>query len=69
MHQTRKNINSTNKQEPMKMQEPQMKTLSQFTNKVFNKIVDHKRKIPTNLTGKFTVTSNRGNNCLFVLYL
>ena len=45
-----------------------MKPLVQHTNTVFTKIIDHKQKIATDLTGKLPVTSNRGNKYLFVLY-
>ena len=45
-----------------------MKLLVQQTDTVFTKIIDRKQKIATDLTGKFPVTSNRGNNHLFVLY-
>ena len=45
-----------------------MKLLVQQTNTVFANIIYRKQKIATDLTGKFPVTSNRGNNHLFVLY-
>ena len=45
-----------------------MTPLAQFTNTVFTKIINHKRQIATYLTGKFPVTSNRGNKYIFVLY-
>ena len=68
MHQTRKNINSTKQQDPMKLEEPHMTPLSQRTNTVFTKIINYKRQISTDLTGKFPVTSNRGNKYIFVIY-
>ena len=42
-----------------------MKPLIQQTNTVITKIIDHKRQIFTDLTGKFPVKSNRGNKYLF----
>ena len=45
-----------------------MKPLVQRTNAVFAKIINRKRQINTDLTGKFLVTSNRGNKYLFFLY-
>ena len=68
MHQTLKNLKSKNTQELNTPEEETMKTLVQLTNTVLIKIIDHKRKIATDLTGKFPVTSNRGNNYLFVIY-
>ena len=35
---------------------------------MFTKIINHKRKIATDLTGKFPFTSNRVNKYLFVIY-
>ena len=68
MHQTDKNINSTKKQEPKKLDEPLMKPMAQCTNKLLTKMIDHTRKIETYLTAKFPVTSNRGNRYLFVFF-
>ena len=45
-----------------------MKPLVKRTNIVFTKITDNKHQIATDLTGKFSVTSNRANKYLFVLY-
>ena len=45
-----------------------MKPLVQRNNTVFTNIIKHKRKIATDLTVKFPVTSNRGNKYLLVLY-
>ena len=45
-----------------------MKILVQQTNTVFTKIINHKWKIATDLTGKLPVTSNRRNNYTFFLY-
>ena len=42
--------------------------MAQQTNAMFTNIIDHKRKIATELTGKSQVTPNRGNKYLFVLY-
>ena len=50
------------------LEDPPMKPLVQFNNTVFTKIIDHKRQIATDVTGRFPVTSNRGNTYLFVLY-
>ena len=50
------------------LEDPQMKPLVQFNNTVFTKIIDHKRQIATEVTGRFPVTSNRGNKCLCFLY-
>ena len=55
MYQTSKNINYTKHQEPMKLEEQPMKTLAQCTNTMFTKIINHKRQIATDLTGKFPV--------------
>ena len=68
MNQKRSIINSTNQQEPMKLEYPQMKPLTQRTNTMFTKIINHTSQIATDLTGKLTVTSNRVNKYLFVLY-
>ena len=68
MHQTRKNLKSTKTQELKNPEEEQMKPLVQRTNTVFTKIINHKRKIATDLTGKSPVTTNMGNKYLFVLY-
>ena len=68
MHQTRKDIKSTKQKYPMKLEETPMTPLEQCTNTVFTKIIDYKKKIATDLTGKFPVTSNRGNKYLFVIY-
>ena len=68
MHQTINNIKSTKTQELNTPEEELMKLLVQRKNTVFTKIIDHKRKIATYLTGKFPVTSNRGNKYLFVIY-
>ena len=62
MHQTKNKINSTNPQYPP------MTPLSQRTNTVFSNIIIHKMQISTDLTVKLTVTSNRGDKYLFVLY-
>ena len=45
-----------------------MKPLVQHTNTLFTNIIDHKRKIATELTGTFLVASNRGNKYIFILY-
>ena len=68
MHQTRKNLNSTKPQYPKTLEELLMKPLVQRTKTVFTKIINHKRQIATDPTGKFPVTSNRGNKYLFILY-
>ena len=68
MHQTRKNCKFTKTKELNTPEEQPMNPLVQCTNTVFTKIIDHKRQIATDLTGKFPVTSNRGNKYLFVLY-
>ena len=44
-----------------------MEQLAQYINVVFTKIIDTKQKTETDLIGKYPVTSNRGNNYLFVL--
>ena len=56
MHQTRNNLKSTKPQEPKTPEEQPMKPLVQRTNTVFTKIIDHKRQISTDLSGKFPVT-------------
>ena len=68
MNQTGKNLKSTNTQEIKTPEEEPMKPLVQRTNTVFTKIIDHRRQIITDLTGKFPVTSIRGNKYLFFLY-
>ena len=68
MYQTRNNLKSNKKKELKTPEEEPMKALVQQTNKFFIKIIDYKRQIATDLTGKFPVTSNRGNKYLFVLY-
>ena len=68
MHQTRKNLKSTNMQDPKTPEQQTIKLLVQRTNTVFTNIIDQKRKIATELTGKFPITSNGGNKYLFVLY-
>ena len=56
MHQTQKNLKSTNTQEIKTAEEEPMKPLVQCTNTVFTKIINHKRQIAAYLTGKFPVT-------------
>ena len=67
-HQTRKNLNSTKPKDHKRQEEPPIPTMLKLTNTVFTKIFEHKRQIGTDITGKFLVTSNRGNNYIFVLY-
>ena len=67
MDQTRNNIKSTEQQEKMKLEDPLMKLLIQHTNTVFNKIINQKRKIYTDITGKFPVSSNRRKKYLLLL--
>ena len=45
-----------------------MKPLVQLTNTVFTHIIYQEIKIDTDLTGKLSVTYNRGNIYVFVLY-
>ena len=45
-----------------------METLETCSNHVFAKIIDPQQRIATNITGRFPVTSNRGNKYLFILY-
>ena len=68
MHQTQKNLKPAKTQELKKPEEELMTPLVQRTNTVFTEIIDHKRQIDTDLTGKFPVTSNSGNNYLYVIY-
>ena len=68
IHQTQKNLKSTKTQELKTHEEKSMKLLVQKINALFANIIDHKRKIATDLTGKFPVTSNRVNTYLFFLY-
>ena len=56
MHQTRKNLKSDKTQELKIPEEEPMKPLVQRTNIVLTKIIDHKRQLATDLTGKFPVT-------------
>ena len=59
MYQTRKIINSTKQQEPIKLEDPLMKPLTQHNNTVFTKIINHKRQISIYLTCKLPVNPNR----------
>ena len=68
MHQTQKNLKSSKTQDLKIPEEEPMKLLVQRINTVFTKIINHKRKIATDLKVKFPVTSNMGNNYLFLLY-
>ena len=68
MYQTRNNLKSNNLQEKKTPEEQPMKQMVQRTSTLFTKIIDHKRKIATDLTGKFPLTPNKGNKYLFVLY-
>ena len=61
MYQTIKNLNLSKKQDPNIQGELLMTTLEQHTNAVFNKIIDPKRQPETDLTGKSSIASNRGN--------
>ena len=45
-----------------------MTPLAQYTHTLLTKIINHKRQIATELTGKSHVTINRVNNYLFILY-
>ena len=71
MHQTRKNLKYTKPQYTKTLEELLMKPMVQRTNTLFTfftKIINHKRKIATDPTGKSPVTSNRRNKYQFVLY-
>ena len=68
MNQTRNNINSTKTQDPKRQEKPPMTPLAQRTNAVFNRIVEPKQQIATDLSVKFPVTSNMGNKYIFLLY-
>ena len=68
MKQLGKNIISTKTLETTPTEEEPMETLETRFNYVFTKIIDNQQRITTNLTGRFPVTSNRGNKYLFVLY-
>ena len=52
----------------MRQEAPPITPLAQRTNTVFTKIIDYKRQLATDFTGKLPVTSNKGNKYLFVLY-
>ena len=45
-----------------------MEILKILPNHAFTKIIDPQQWIATDLTGRFPVTSNRGNKYLFILY-
>ena len=45
-----------------------MEILETRSNHVFAKIIDIQQRKSTNLTVRFPVTSNRGNEYLFILY-
>jgi hypothetical protein len=70
--QTRKNAHSTQTTPPIESepeQEPDPTSLPQRTHQVFTVIVDSGTgKIYTDQTGRFPVTSSRGNKYLFVLF-
>jgi hypothetical protein len=70
--QTRKNARSTQPQPPIdekSEQEPDPISPQQRTHQVFTAIVDSGTgKIYTDQTGRFPVTSSRGNKYLFLLY-
>ena len=68
MHQTRKNINSTKQQEKIRQEEIPMTPLAQWNKTFSTKSINHTIEINTDLTGKYPVTSNRGNKYLFILY-
>ena len=68
MHQTSKNLKSTNPKDPKRQEESPITPLAQRINTVLINIIYNKRQIATGLTGKFPVTSNRGNKNIFALY-
>ena len=45
-----------------------METLETRSNHVFANIINPQQRMATDLTGRFPVTSNRGNKYLFILY-
>ena len=68
IQQTQNNLISTKSQELKTPEEETMKPMVQRINTVFTKIIDHKRQIETDLTGKFPVTSNRGKS-IYLFYM
>ena len=68
MRQTRKNVKYTKPPERKKQGEAPVEQLEQRTDAVLTKIIDPQQGITTDLTGRFPVTSNRGNKYLFSLY-
>ena len=68
MHQTRNNLKPTKPQDSTRQEEKSITPLEKCTNTVFTNTIDHKRQISTDLTVKLTLTSNRGDKHLFVLY-
>ena len=68
MQQTRKGLKYTKTQQLKTPKKEPMKLMVQKTNTVVTKIIDHKRLLATDLTGKFPVTSNRENKYLLFLY-
>ena len=68
MKQIRKNIKSTKTQDTPPDEEKTMEILETRSNQVFANIINPRQRIATGLTGRFPVTSNRGNTYLFIIY-
>ena len=64
----RNNIKSTKTQSMSPNIEEPMEILETCSNHFFTDIIDLQERIATDLTGRFPVTSNRGNRYLFILY-
>ena len=56
-----KNIKSTKTPDTPPTEDEPMETLDTCSNQVFTNIIDPQQCIATNPTGRFPVTSNRGN--------
>ena len=68
MHQTRKKLKSTETKELKPPEEEPTKTLLQRTNTVFTKIIKHKRKIATYLTGN-SQQHQTGETIIYLFYM
>ena len=67
MHQKRKNFKFSNTQEPKQQDNTLMEPLTQRTDVIFANIIDLQQRISIDITACLPVTSNGGNNYLFVL--
>jgi hypothetical protein len=68
LNQQHKNVRSTKPNPPKPSPEPSFERLDQRTNLVFANVFEPAGQIYTNLSGRFPIQSNRGNQYIFVLY-